>query len=157
MSAVRWAKNQAVSDVLGLGAFGYNRDGKRGKLQIVIGLLADSDGDPLAVRVFAGDAGDPATVVEQITIIKQQFGVDELAFVGDRGMVKSTGKQALNDAGLRDISALTDPQIRRLLSAGTLQLSFFSEAVCEVDADGVRYVLRKNESEATLDVHLPAK
>ena len=140
-----------------LGAFGYNRDGKRGKLQIVIGLLADSDGDPLAVRVFAGNTGDPATVLEQITIIKQQFGVDELAFVGDRGMVKSTGKQALNDAGLRDISALTDPQIRRLLSAGTLQLSFFSEAVCEVDADGVRYVLRKNESEAALDVHLPAK
>jgi hypothetical protein len=205
LSAVRWAQDQAVSEVLGLGAFdeddlysaldhlaarqekiehalyrrylarrgapptlflydvtssylegehnalgafGYGRDGKRGKLQIVIGLLADSDGDPLAVRVFAGNTGDPTTVVEQITIIKQQFKVDELVFVGDRGMVKSAGKQALHEAGLRYISALTDPQIRRLLREGTLQLSLFSEAVCEVDADGVRYVLRKNESEA---------
>jgi len=69
-------------------------------------------------------------------------------FVGDRGMVKSAGKQALHAAGLRYISALTDPQIRRLLREGTLQLPLFSEAVCEVDADGVRYVLRKNESEA---------
>jgi len=205
LSAVRWAEDQAVSEVLGLGAFneddlyaalddlsarqekieqalyrrylarrgtppalflydvtssylegehnalgafGYNRDGKRGKFQIVIGLLADSDGDPLAVRVFAGNTGDPATVVEQITIVKQQFGVDELVFVGDRGMVKSKGKQALEAAGLRYISALTDPQIRRLLGAGTLQLPLFSEAVCEVEADGVRYVLRKNENEA---------
>src|SRR5450759_632363 len=205
LSAVRWAKDQAVSEVLGLGAFdeddlyaalddlaarqekieqalyrrylvrrgapptlflydvtssylegehnalgafGYNRDGKRGKFQIVIGLLADIDGDPLAVRVFAGNTGDPATVAEQITILKQQFKVDEVVFVGDRGMVKSAGKQALHDAGLRYISALTDPQIRRLLREGTLQLPLFSEAVCEVDADGVRYVLRKNESEA---------
>ena len=205
LSAVRWAKDQAVSEVLGLGAFdeddlyaalddlaarqekieqalyrrylvrrgapptlflydvtssylegehnalgafGDNRDGKRGKFQIVIGLLADSDGDPLAVRVFAGNTGDPATVAEQITILKQQFKVDEVVFVGDRGMVKSAGKQALHEAGLRYISALTDPQIRRLLREGTLQLPLFSEAVCEVDADGVRYVLRKNESEA---------
>jgi hypothetical protein len=59
-------------------------------------------------------------------------------------------EQALHEAGLRYISALTDPQIRRLLREGTLQLSLFSEAVCEVDADGVRYVLRKNESEAAL-------
>jgi transposase len=131
-----------------LGAFGYNRDGKRGKLQIVIGLLADRDGDPLAVRVFAGNTADPATVVEQIGIVKQQFGVDELVFVGDRGMVKSTGKQALADAGLRYISALTDPQIRRLLKDGTLQLPLFSEEVCAVEADGVRYVLRKNPDEA---------
>jgi hypothetical protein len=91
-----------------LGAFGYNRDGKRGTLQIVIGLLADRDGDPLAVRVFAGNTGDPATVVEQITIIKQQFGADELVFVENRGMVKTTGKRALNDAGLRYITALVD-------------------------------------------------
>lgn len=131
-----------------LGAFGYNRDGKRGKLQIVIGLLADGDGEPLAVRVFAGNTADPTTVGEQIAIVKQQFGVDEVVFVGDRGMVKSAGKQALDAAGLRYISALTDPQIRRLLRAGTLQLPLFSEEIGAVEADGVRYVLRKNEDEA---------
>jgi hypothetical protein len=132
-----------------LGAYGYNRDGKRGKKQIVIGLLADGEGEPLAVRVFAGNTADPTTVTAQIRIVKEQFGVEELVFVGDRGMVKSKGKQALGEAGLRYITALTDPQIRRRLKDGTLQLELFSEQVCEVEADGVRYVLRKNEVEAT--------
>ena len=205
LSAVRWAADQAVAEVLGLGAFdeddlyaalddlsarqvkieqalyrhylerrgappslllydvtssyfeglhnalgeyGYNRDGKRGKKQIVIGLLADDQGEPLAVRVFAGNRNDPTTVPDQIRIVKEQFGVEELVFVGDRGMVKSKGKQALGEAGLRYITALTDPQIRRRLSEGVLQLELFAEQVCEVEADGVRYVLRLNESEA---------
>lgn len=210
LSAVRWAEDHAVAEVLGLGAFdeddlyaalddlcarqerieqalyrqylkrrgaapalflyditstylegqhnalgdyGYNRDGKRGKLQIVIGLLADCEGEPLAVRVFAGNTGDPATVVQQIRIVKEQFGVEELVFVGDRGMVKSKGKQALQEAGLRYISALTDPQIRRWLGKGTLQMGLFHEEVCEVEADGVRYLLRKNEDEAARERH----
>src|SRR5271157_1825701 len=136
-----------------LGEYGYNRDGKRGKLQVVIGLLADEQGEPLAVRVFAGNTGDPATVAEQIRIVKEQFGVQELVFVGDRGMVKSKGKQALQEEGLRYISALTDPQIRKLLSTGTLQMSLFAEQVCEVEAGGVRYVLRKNEAQAAHEQH----
>jgi len=74
-------------------------------------------------------------------------------FVGDRGMVKSKGKQALREADLRYISALTDPQIRRLLKEGTLQLGLFHEAVCEVEADGVRYLLRKNQEEAAREQH----
>ena len=210
LSAVRWARDHAVAEVLALGSFdeddlyaalddlcarqqrieqtlyrhylkrrgapptlflyditssylegqhnaladyGYNRDGKRGKLQIVIGLLADREGEPLAARVFAGNTGDPTTVVEQIRIVKEQFGVQELVFVGDRGMVKSKGKQALQEAGLRYISALTDPQIRRLLGEGTLQMGLFHEEVCEVEADGVRYLLRKNEDEAAREEH----
>ena len=136
-----------------LGEYGYNRDGKRGKLQIVIGLLTDSEGEPLAVRVFAGNTADPVTVADQIKLVKEQFGVAELVFVGDRGMVKSKRKQALKDADLRYITALTDPQIRRLLSEGTLQLGLFHEEVCEVEADGVRYLLRKNESEAAREKH----
>lgn len=136
-----------------LGEFGYNRDGKRGKLQIVIGLLTDIEGEPLAARVFAGNTSDPVTVADQIKLVKEQFGVEELVFVGDRGMVKSKGKQALKDAGLRYITALTDPQIRRLLSEGTLQLGLFHEDVCEVEADGVRYLLRKNEVEAAREGH----
>jgi transposase len=136
-----------------LGEYGYNRDGKRGKLQIVIGLLADSEGEPLAVRVFAGNTADPATVADQIKLVKEQFGVEELIFVGDRGMVKSKGKQALKDVGLRYISALTDPQIRRLLAEGTLQLGLFDEKICEVEANNVRYLLRKNEAEAAKEHH----
>src|SRR5512136_2703983 len=136
-----------------LGEYGYNRDGKRGKLQIVIGLLTDSEGEPLAVRVFAGNTADPVTVADQIKLVKEQFGVEELVFVGDRGMVKSKGKQILKDADLRYITALTDPQIRRLLAEGTLQLGLFHEKICEVETDGVRYLLRKNESEAVRERH----
>jgi transposase len=131
-----------------LAAFGYNRDGKRGKLQIVIGLLTDREGEPLAVRVFAGNTNDPVTVPDQIAILRQQFGVTELVLVGDRGMIKSEGKQALHDDGLRYISALTNPQIRKLLSIGTLQMGLFAEQVAEVEDGGLRYVLRKNDDEA---------
>ncbi|MCX6930353.1 MAG: transposase [Verrucomicrobia bacterium] len=115
-----------------LGAFGYNRDGKRGKFQIVIGLLADQAGEPLAVRVFAGNTADPSTVSKQIEILKQQFSIADVIFVGDRGMLKSAGKKALGEADFHYISALTDPQIRLLLAKKT----------------GVRYILRKNPDEA---------
>ena len=140
-------------DLNALGEFGYDRDGKKGKLQIVIGMLADPDGEPLAVRVFAGHTSDPSTVAEQIRIVKEQFGIQELVFVGDRGMVKSKGKQALSEAGLRYIGALTDPQIRKLLGEGRLQLALFAEEVCEVEAEGIRYVLRKNADEAARQWH----
>ena len=131
-----------------LGQFGYNRDGKRGKLQIVVGLLADAAGEPLAVRVFAGNTADPSTVAAQIEILTQQFAIEDVIFVGDRGMVKSAGKKALDEAGFRYISALTDPQIRLLLAKKTVQLELFAEQVCEAEADGVRYILRKNPEEA---------
>jgi transposase len=136
-----------------LGAYGYNRDGKRGKLQIVIGLLADEAGEPLAVRVFAGNRNDSTTVGEQIRILQEQFQVEELVFVGDRGMVKSKGKEELTAAGLRYITALTDPQMRGLLGQGVLQLSLFVEQVCEVQAERVRYILRKNPAEAEREQH----
>jgi transposase len=77
-----------------LAAYGSNRDGKRGKQQIVIGLLTDEAGEPLAVRVFEGNTADPMTVPTQITILKQRFQVDEVVFVGDRGMVQAKGKAA---------------------------------------------------------------
>jgi transposase len=116
-------------------------------LQIVIGLLADLSGEPLAVRVFSGNTGDPSTVAEQIVILTKQFAIKEVIFVGDRGMVKKAGKQALGEAGFRYISSLTDPQIRKMLASETIQLNLFAEQVCEVEADGVRYVLRNNPDE----------
>ena len=126
-----------------LGAYGYNRDGKKGKLQMVLGLLTDSEGEPLAVRVFAGNTADPTTVLDQIQVLKEQFAVREFIFVGDRGMVKSKSMEALNKAHLHYITALTDAQIRRLLDEKVLQLELFSEQLCEVEADkgnrSVRY------------------
>src|SRR5271157_839483 len=99
-----------------------------GKLQIVIGLLSDEQGEPLAVRVFEGNSGDPSTVAEQIRIPQEQFHVTELVFAGDRGMVKSKSQQALQQTQLHYITALTGPQIRRLLGEGVPQLPLFSEA-----------------------------
>jgi transposase len=73
--------------------------------------------------------------------------------MGDRGMVKSKRKQALEQAHLHYITALIDPQIRRLLHTGTLQLGLYHEQICEVESAGVRYVLRKNEAEAAREQH----
>lgn len=136
-----------------LAAFGYNRDKKNGKLQLVFGLLTDDEGEPLAIRVFKGNTSDPQTVSDQIEILQKQFHLNEVVFVGDKGMVKSSGKEKLSEAGMRYITALTDPEIRRLLKEGVLQLTFFDENVCEVEADGLRYIVRKNDSEARKAFH----
>ena len=129
-----------------LGAYGYNRDGKKGKLQIVIGLLTAEDGEPLAVRVFEGNTADPATVAEQITLLQEQFGVSEVVMVGDRGMIKAKGKAALSAAGLRYITALTDAQVRTLLKQGVLQPDLFDAHLCEVEHAGKRLIVRRNEA-----------
>src|SRR5262247_1224872 len=71
-----------------LAAFGYNRDGKKGKRQIVIGLLCDEDGHPVSIEVFPGNTHDPHTVAAQLEKVKARFGVTEITFVGDRGMIK---------------------------------------------------------------------
>jgi len=129
-----------------LGQYGYNRDGKKGKLQIVIGLLTAADGEPLAVRVFAGNTADPATVASQITILKEQFGIAEVVLVGDRGMIKAKGKAALSAEGWRYITALTDAQVRALLKQGVLQPELFDAHLCEVEHDGKRLIVRRNEA-----------
>lgn len=127
-----------------LAAYGYNRDGKRGKPQIVIGLLTADDGEPLAVRVFEGNTADPSAVAEQIRVLKEQFGVKEVVLVGDRGMLKAKGKEALSAEGWKYITALTDAQVRALLKQGVLQPDLFDAAIAEVEHEGKRLVLRCN-------------
>lgn len=126
------------------GAYGYNRDGKRGKRQIVIGLLADEDGVPISVKVFHGNTQDPKTVVSRICILANHFDVHEVTFVGDRGMLKSTQIEKLNDASFHYVTAITKPQIETLLKDGILQLSLFDEDICEVKLEQIRYILRRN-------------
>ncbi len=128
-----------------LGAYGYCRDKKRGKKQIVIGLLTAADGEPLSVKVFKGNSSDTTTVAAQIETLKKRFGIEQVVFVGDRGMVKSKGKQALNENGFNYITALTNPQVRKLLKKGVVQLDLFDTAVCEVQHNDVRLILRKND------------
>lgn len=129
-----------------LGQYGYNRDGKRGKQQIVIGLLTAEDGEPLAVRVFEGNTADPTTVASQITILKEQFGLAEVVMVGDRGMIKAKGKAALSAQGFRYITALTDAQVRTFLKEGVLQTDLFDVPLCEVEHDDKRLIVRRNET-----------
>ena len=130
-----------------LGSFGYNRDKKKGKMQIVVGLLSGPDGCPIAVRVFQGNTSDTMTVSEQIRTLAESFGVKEVTLVGDRGMLKGPQINALPD-DFRYITAITKPQILKMLSEGLLQYELFTEEVCEVEQDGIRYILRRNPMRA---------
>jgi hypothetical protein len=128
-----------------LAAFGYNRDGKKGKLQIVIGLLCDEDGHPVSIEVFPGNTHDPHTVASQVAKLKKRFGVQAITFVGDRGMIKSQQIEDLAQPGFHYITAITKPQIAKLLRTGTFQMELFEQELAEVLADeGIRYVLRRN-------------
>jgi hypothetical protein len=97
-----------------LAAFGYNRDGKKGKLQIVIGLLCDEDGHPVSIEVFPGNTQDPRTVASQVEKLKGRFGVTAITFVGDRGMLKGQQVEDLVQHGFHYITAITKPQIEKL-------------------------------------------
>ena len=131
-----------------LAAFGYNRDGKEGKRQLVIGLLTGPEGTPVAVRVFAGNTADKKTVPEQIHILAESFGVREVTLVGDRGMLKQAQIDLLNQEQFHYITAITKPQIERLLREGVFQMRLFEEKLAEVADDGVRYILRRNPERA---------
>ena len=99
-----------------LAAFGHNRDGKKGKQQIVFGLLCAADGCPLAVQVFAGNTADPTTVAAQVQRIQKRFGIKSIALVGDRGMLTTARlREDLEPAGLDWISALKNASVRTLL------------------------------------------
>jgi len=134
-----------------LSAFGYNRDGKKGKMQIVLGLLCNEDGVPLSVEVFTGNTQDPKTFGPQIKKVADRFGCKEVTFVGDRGMIKSPQMKQLNSEpyGFHYITAITKPQIETLLKKKIIQMDLFDQALAEVSTtEGLRYVLRRNPARA---------
>ncbi|MCX6027666.1 MAG: IS1634 family transposase, partial [Chloroflexi bacterium] len=131
-------------DCNALGAYGYNRDGKKGKKQIVVGLLCDESGEPVSVEVFSGNTQDPKTVGSQAHKVAERFGCQKVTFVGDRGMIKQAQKNELTEAGFYYITALTRPRIEKLLKGGALQMELFDAQVCEVALEGRRLVLRRN-------------
>src|SRR5215470_14031805 len=111
-----------------LARFGHSRDGKKGKLQIVYGLLCAANGCPVAVEVFGGNTADPMTLATQIDKLKGRFGLSRVVLVGDRGMITSARiRDELKPAGLDWITALRAPQIRALLDTGAFQLSLFDQ------------------------------
>jgi transposase len=132
-----------------LARFGYSRDGKKGKWQIVYGLLCAADGCPVAVEVFEGNTADPTTLSTQIDKLKERFGLSRVVLVGDRGMITSARiRDELKPAGLDWITALRAPQIRTLRDTGAFQLSLFDERdLAEITAPefpGERLVVCKN-------------
>ena len=127
-----------------LADFGYNRDGKKGKKQLVAGLLTDGNGEPISIQLYRGNTGDPPTFLDAVQKLKVRFGAQEVALVGDRGMIKRLGKAALGEAKFCYVTALTDPQIRALLAKKRLQLELFEDQPAEVELNGKRYVLRCN-------------
>ena len=132
-----------------LSAFGYNRDGKKGKRQIVIGLLCDEFGVPLSIEVFAGNTQDTRTFAAQVKKTSERFHGQDVTFVGDRGMIKGKQVEELGTYGFHYITAITKPQIETLLSTGVIQMSLFEQHLAEVTSDdGIRYVLRRNPSRA---------
>lgn len=136
-----------------LAAFGYNRDKKKGKKQIVIGLLCNESGDPVSVQVFRGNTQDPKTVESQIKKASQRFGCSKITFVGDRGMIKSGQIKDLNQAGFNYITAITKPQIETLLKENVIQMELFTDKLCEVEYQGLRYILRRNPQRAAEIAH----
>lgn len=127
-----------------LGEYGYNRDGKKGKKQIVIGLLTDDEGQPISCEVFRGNTRDTTTFKNQVDKLAQRFGIEEVTFVGDRGMIKSAQIGDLSEERYHYITALTKPEIETLLKNEVLQMELFDETVCEVDLGGIRYIYRRN-------------
>ena len=110
-----------------LAKLGHSRDGKRGKLQIVIGLLCDPEGRPVAVEVFDGNTGDPTTLAPQIEKIRRRFGLGRVVLVGDRGLLTSARiRDELRPLeGLSWIGALRGPAIAKLVRQQAVQLSLF--------------------------------
>jgi len=131
-----------------LAAFGYNRDGKKGKMQVCIGLVTDAGGNPLRIEAFKGNTVDSETVEEQILKLKKEFKAETIIFVGDRGMrIKYTidNSEELKESGLQFITGLTKNEIKSLISEGVIQLNLFSQELAEIETDeGDRYVLSNN-------------
>jgi len=130
-----------------LSAFGYNRDGKKGKKQITIGLITDSTGFPLKIQVFEGNEIDCKTVNEQLRDIKEQFGAEYIILVGDRGMRIRLNLEELTESEKQNISyisALSSSEIRALINDKVIQLELFSKDLVEIEDGGIRYILCNN-------------
>ena len=131
-----------------LAQYGYNRDKKTGKKQIVIGLMTDSQGYPVTVEVFSGNTGDTKTVSNQLLKLKADFGVERVIFVGDKGMIKNAQINELTseDYKWNYLTTITREQIQTLIKQDVIQLELFGNELVEIDdrENGTRYILRRN-------------
>ena len=135
-----------------LAALGYSRDGVKGKLQVNYGLICSPEGRPVAVQVHEGSTTDSVTVPDTVTAVRERFGIKQVVFVGDRGMITQAHAQTMKQDGVDFISALKSVQIRSLVNAGDLQLSLFDEVnLAEITSPlfpGERLVVCRNPAVA---------
>ena len=137
---------------------GYSRDGRKGTLQIVYGLLCAPDGCPVAIEVFEGNTADPKTLAVQVEKLKQRFGLDHIVLVGDRGMITQARlTEDVKAAGLDWITALRGPAIKELVNGGVLQLSLFDErdmaSITSPDFPDERLIVCRNPDLAAKRAH----
>jgi transposase len=141
-----------------LAARGHNRDGRRDKLQVNYGLLADRRGRPVAISAFEGNTNDPKTLLPQVDRLRQRFGIQDVAVVGDRGMISQKQIGALRERpGMDWITALRSEAIHVLVKGGQLQLGLFDERnlfeIQHPDYPGERLVACRNPELAKLRAH----
>ena len=108
--------------------FGYSRDGKKGRPIVVYGVLADRRGVPAALRAYPGNTADPVTVPDQLEKLREEFGLENLVLVGDRGMLTEARIEDIRRyPGIGWISALRSEAVRELVEARKIQPSLFDE------------------------------
>ena len=141
-----------------LAKLGHNRDGKKGKLQVNYGLLTDGRGCPVAVSVYEGNTADSKTLIPEVQRLRQDFGIERLVMVGDRGMISQQAIDQIREAdGIGWITALKSVSIRALIEQGHLQLGLFDERnlleLAHPDYPGERLVACRNPELAKLRAH----
>ena len=141
-----------------LAKLGYNRDGKKGLLQVNYGLLTDARGCPVAVSVYEGNVADSQTLLPEVKRLREHFGVEQLVMVGDRGMISKQAIATMQQTpGVDWITALKNASIRALVEQGQLQLDLFDQRnlleLSSPDYPGERLVACRNPQLATLRAH----
>ena len=126
--------------------YGYNRDGKKGKAQIVIGLLTDEDGHAISIQTYKGNTNDVKTFTDQLDKLKNRFNLENITVVGDGGMIKSEDIERVRELGYHYITSIGKPSIEKLIKDrdSKIQMSLFDEALREVVENNTRYILRQN-------------
>lgn len=128
--------------------FGYNRDGKRGHKQIVIGLMTSREGCPVGVAVYRGNTNDQRTLADRVQELKEEYSLKDVIMAGDRGMITSARLQELSEAGIRSVTALTHPQMFQLVQRKVIEPGLFDERkIAEVrdpETPDTRYMLCRN-------------
>lgn len=134
-----------------LAAYGKPKGGKVGYKQIAVGLLTNNEGCPIGVEVFKGSTSDQTTVLEQIKKISKKFGINEVIFTGDRGMLTQKRIDEIKETDFKTITALTHKELKSVVKKENIQLDLFDQMniteIIDSDDNETRYMLCKNDSE----------